>query len=51
MQRRMVWIEDIQDIPVFVYVITAAITGDPGGYALTVQLSYHVQGHIKTDIL
>jgi hypothetical protein len=37
MQTEMVWIERIQDVPVFVSVITAAVTGDPGGCALAVQ--------------
>jgi len=47
MQRKIVWIERIQGVPVFVSVITAAITGDPDGCALTVQLSYHAQDTLK----
>jgi hypothetical protein len=49
----MVWIEHTQDVPVFIIVIMAAVTGNPGGCALTVQLSYEYydQGRIKRDIL
>jgi hypothetical protein len=50
-KEKWFWIERIQGVPVFVSVITAAITGDPGGCAFVVQLSCHAQGHNKRDIL
>jgi hypothetical protein len=43
--------KNMQDVPVFVSVIVAAVTGDPGGCGLTVELSCHGQRRIKMGIL